>query len=86
MSKKEIVNQIKKRLTELGVTKGGCQNLNITLPSNNKLAWVSYTQIQISVKVKEPLYRNKRYGLYSKDVDLTLLELILNNLKEKVKN
>lgn len=85
MSKKEIVNQIKKRLTELGVTQNGCQNLNILIRGSKDLvAWVGYTQIMVSKQIKPHLYRNKRYALYSKDVDIDLLTKINKKLSKKI--
>jgi hypothetical protein len=82
MSKKEIVNEIIAKLKSLGVDKDGCQMLNIELPSGNKLSWVGYNQIMISVRLGGALFRNKRYRLYSKDVDENMLNLINKNLKK----
>ena len=65
MSKKSVVEEIKNRLAKISISKDGCYILNITLPNGNKLAWVGYTQIMISVKIQNSLYRNKRFPLYS---------------------
>lgn len=80
MSKKSIVNEIIAKLKNLGVTKSGCHNLNIELPNGDKLSWVSYTQVMISVKIKSSLFRNKRYPLYSKQIDGDMLNLISSRL------
>jgi hypothetical protein len=80
MSKKTIVNEIIAKLKKLGVTKSGCHSLDIELPNGNKLNWVGYTQVMISVKVKDSLFRNKRYPLYSKNVDADMLNLINSKL------
>lgn len=80
MSKKSIVNEIIAKLKKLGVIKGGCHNLDIELPNGNKLSWVGYTQVMISVKIKSNLFRNKRYPLYSKNVDADMLNLINSKL------
>ena len=82
MSKKAIVNEIIAKLKSLGVDKDGCQMLNIELPSGNKLSWVGYNQIMISVRLGGALFRNKRYRLHSKDVDENMLNLINKNLKK----
>lgn len=76
MSKKSIVNEITTKLTKLGIPKGGCHNLDIELPNGNRLSWVGYRQIMISVKILSNLFRNKRYPLYSKNVDVNMLNLI----------
>ena len=73
MNKKAIVNEIKSKI-------GNHHNLNIELPNGNKLNWVSPTQIMISVKIDGSLFRNKRYPLYSKEVDINMLNLINSNL------
>lgn len=80
MSKKTIVNEIIAKLKKLGVTKSGCHNLDIELPNGNKLNWVGYTQVMISVKIEGALLRNKRYPLYSKDIDINMLNLINERL------
>ena len=80
MSKKSIVNEIIAKLKKLGVTKGGCHSLDIELPNGDKLSWVGYTQVMISVKIKSNLFRNKRYPLYSKNVDADMLNLINSKL------
>ena len=73
MSKKAIVNEIKSKI-------GNHRNLNIELPNGDKLSWVSSTQVMISVKIDGSLFRNKRYPLYSKEVDINMLNLINSNL------
>ena len=80
MNKKTIVNEITAKLTKLGISKDGCHNLDIELPNGNKLSWVGYRQIMISVKIKSSLFRNKRYPLYSKNVDADMLNLINSKL------
>ena len=80
MSKKTIVNEIIAKLKKLGVTKSGCHNLDIELPNGDKLSWVGYTQVMVSVKIKDSLFRNKRYPLYSKNVDADMLNLISSKL------
>ena len=80
MTKKAIVNEIIAKLKKLGVTKTGCHSLDIELPNGNKLNWVGYTQVMISVKIKSALYRNKRYPLYSKNVNADMLNLINSKL------
>ena len=80
MSKKSIVNEIIAKLTKLGIPKDGSHNLGIELPNGNKLSWVGYTQVMISVKIKSSLFRNKRYPLYSKNVDADMLNLINSKL------
>ena len=82
MSKKAIVNEIIAKLKSLGTDKDGCQMLDIELPSGNKLSWVGYNQVMISVRLEDALFRNKRYRLYSKDVDENMLNLINKNLKK----
>ena len=69
MGKKTIVNEIKSKI-------GNHRNLNIELPNGDKLSWVSPTQVMISVKIDDALFRNKRYPLYSKEVDANMLSLI----------
>ena len=76
MSKKSIVNEITTKLTKLGISKDGCHNLDIEFPNGNRLNWVGYRQIMISVKIDGALYRNKRFPLYSKGVDANMLNLI----------
>ena len=80
MNKKSIVNEIIVKLTKLGISKDGCHNLDIELPNGNRLNWVGYRQIMISVKIKSSLFRNKRYPLYSKNVDADMLNLINSKL------
>lgn len=80
MNKKSIVNEIVAKLTKLGISKDGCHNLDIELPNGNRLNWVGYRQIMISVKIKSSLFRNKRYPLYSKNVDADMLNLINSKL------
>ena len=80
MSKKSVVNEIRKKLTDLGVGKDMCHNIDTNLPNGNKLSWVSQTQVMISIKIHEGLFRNKRYPLYSKDIDINMLNLINERL------
>lgn len=80
MNKKTIVNEITAKLTKLGVSKDGCHNLDIELPNGNKLNWVGYRQIMISEKIDSALYRNKKFPLYSKNVDADMLNLINSKL------
>ena len=80
MSKKSIVNEIIAKLKKLGVTKSGCHNLDIELSNGDKLSWVGYTQVMISIKINDGLFRNKRYPLYSKDIDINMLNLINERL------
>lgn len=80
MSKKSIVEEIRKKLTKLGISRNMCRNIDTELPNGNKLSWVSQTQVMISVKIKSSLFRNKRYPLYSKDVDADMLNLISSKL------
>jgi hypothetical protein len=62
------------------VDKDTCRNIDTNLPNGNKLSWVSQTQVMISVKIKDSLFRNKRYPLYSKNVDADMLNLISSKL------
>lgn len=82
MTKKAIVKEICDRLTELGVTKDGCFGLNVNLPNGNRLNWVGYRQVLIGIK--DPHMANvfwvKRFPLYSKEINLDLLNLIKNEL------
>ena len=82
MSKKAIVNEITAKLKDLGTDKDGCQELNIELPNGNKLSWVGYTQVMIGIRLGGSLFRNKRYRLYSKDIDENMLNLINEKLKK----
>lgn len=79
-SKKSMVCAIRTKLNKLGVAKDGCFNLNIKLPNGDKLNWVGYNQVMISVNKGGSLFRNKRYQLYSKEVSNDMLELIDNNI------
>ena len=76
MSKKAVVEEIRKKSTKLGISRDMCRNIETELPNGNKLNWVSQTQVMISVKIEGALFRNKRYPLYSKDVDINMLNLI----------
>lgn len=80
MSKKSVVEEIRKKLTKLGISRNMCRNIDTELPNGNKLSWVSQTQVMISVKIKDNLFRNKRYPLYSKNVDADMLNLINSKL------
>lgn len=80
MSKKAVVEEIRKKLTKLGISRDMCRNIDTELPNGNKLNWVSQTQVKISVKIDGALFRGKRYPLYSKDVDINLLNLINERL------
>ena len=80
MSKKSIVNEITTKLTKLGISKDGCYNLDIELSNGDKLAWVGYYQIMVNTKIDGALYRNKRFPLYSKGVDVNMLNLINSKL------
>ena len=76
MSKKAVIEEIRKKLTKLGISRDMCRNIDMWLPNGNKLNWVSQTQVMISVKIEGALFRNKRYPLYSKDIDINMLNLI----------
>jgi len=80
MSKKSIVNEITAKLAKLGVPKDGCHNLDIELSNGDKLAWVGYRQMMVNIKIGNALYRNKRFPLYSKGVDVNMLNLINSKL------
>jgi hypothetical protein len=80
MSKKAVIEEIRKKLTKLGISRGMCRNIDTKLPNGNNLNWVSQTQVMISVKIKGVLFRGKRYPLYSKDVDINMLNLINERL------
>ena len=80
MSKKSIVNQIRAKLTYMGVSKDGCKELNIQLPNGNKIEWVGYNQVQIGVKIASATFRNKRYPIYSKEMTEDMLNTINNRL------
>ena len=80
MSKIAVVKQIKEKLNALGVSENGCHNLNIELPNGNKINWVSRTQVMVSIKIGSATYKNIRNPLYSKAVNLELLNLINENL------
>ena len=80
MSKKAVVEEIRKKLTKLGISRDMCRNIETELPNGNKLNWVSQTQVMISVKIEGALFRNKRYPLYSKDIDINMLNLINERL------
>jgi hypothetical protein len=80
MSKKTIVNEIIGKLKKLGVAKYGCHNLDIELPNGDKLGWLGYTQVMVSAKINGSLFRNKRFPLYSKEIDADMLNLISSRL------
>ena len=80
MSKIAVIREIALKLHDLGVASEGCETLDIKLPNGNNLAWVSESEVMISVKIGSNLYRNKRYPIYSKYVDIDLLNLINNSL------
>jgi hypothetical protein len=80
MSKKAVIEEIRKKLTKLGISRDMCRNIDTELPNGNKLNWVSQTQVMISVKIKSNLFRNKRYPIYSKNVDADMLNLINSKL------
>ena len=80
MSTKAVIEEIRKNLTKLGISRNMCRNINTNLPNGNKLNWVSQTQVMISIQINESLFRNKRYPLYSKDIDINMLNLINERL------
>ena len=80
MSKKAVIEEIRKKLTKLGISRGMCRSIDTELPNGNKLNWVSQTQVMISVKIKGSLFRNKRYPIYSKEIDADMLNLINSRL------
>lgn len=80
MSKIAVIREIRTKLQNLGTDKNGCQNLNIELPNGNKLSWVGFNQLMVSVRLGGTLYRNKRYPLYSKHIDVDMLNLINSRL------
>lgn len=82
MAKIEIVKEIKRKLKDLGVSEGGCYNLNIILPNGDKINWVGYNQVMVGHKIATAAYRNKRYPLYSKQMTSELLTLIEEKLFE----
>ena len=80
MSKKSIVNEIIEKLKSRNITKDGCAPLEIPLLNGDRIAWVGYRQVMISHKTNGALRRNKRYPLYSKNVDADMLNLINSKL------
>ena len=80
MSKIAVVKQIKEKLNALGVSENGCHNLNIELSNGNKISWVSRTQVMLNVPLGGALSKNRRYPLYSKVIDSSLLNIINDNL------
>ena len=79
MSKKSIVNEIRDKLHKMNVN---YHNLNITLSNGNKLCWVGHRQVLIAIRDKHytNMFRAKRFPLYSKTIDINMLNLINNNL------
>ncbi len=84
MNKKEFVEAIRAKLNELGVAENGCHNLNLELIKGKKLSWVSRTQVMISVQIMGSLWKNRRYPIYSKEINHTLLSIIYNELYGKL--
>ena len=80
MSKKSIVNEIIEKLKSRNVPKDGCANLNIELSNGNKLSWVGYRQVMVSIHINGAVFKNKRYPLYSKSIDERMLKMINSKL------
>lgn len=85
MAKIDIVKEIKRKLSGLGVSEGGCYNLNINLPNGDRINWVGYNQVMVGHKIDTATYRNKRYPLYSKQMTSELLTLIEKKMFENGK-
>ena len=82
MNKKELVESIRTKLNELGVSKDGCYNLNLELSKGKRISWVSRSQVMISTQIMGSVWKNKRYPIYSKTITYLLLAIInkeLNN-------
>lgn len=82
MNKKEFVESIRAKLNELGVREGGCYNLNLELIKGKRLSWVSHKQVMISVQIMGSLWKNRRYPIYSKEINYALLSIINKELED----
>ena len=82
MNKKEFVESIRAKLDKLGVVENGCHNLNLELVKGKKLSWVSRTQVMISVQIMGSLWKNRRYPIYSKEINYAVLSIINRELED----
>ena len=82
MNKKEFVESIRAKLNELGVAENGCYNLNLELIKGKRLSWVSHKQVMISVQIMGSLWKNRRYPIYSKEINYALLSIINKELED----
>ena len=82
MNKKEFVESIRAKLDKLGVKKDGCYNLNLELIKGKRLSWVSHKQVMISVQIMGSLWKNRRYPIYSKEINYALLSIINRELED----
>ena len=82
MNKKEFVESIRAKLNELGVAENGCYNLNLELIKGKRLSWVSHKQVMISVQIMGSLWKNRRYPIYSKEINYALLSIINRELED----
>ena len=82
MNKKEFVKSIRAKLDKLGVVENGCYNLNLELIKGKRLSWVSHKQVMISVQIMGSLWKNRRYPIYSKEINYALLSIINKELED----
>ena len=82
MNKKEFVESIRAKLDKLGVVENGCYNLNLELIKGKRLSWVSHKQVMISVQIMGSLWKNRRYPIYSKEINYALLSIINRELED----